>query len=621
MTQIVFPPQFEPFQAYLSGPYLGALLVKCRDAVSVVDANIDFYDWIVEQKPGGLLQMPHSEGLPLYLQQHAKVSLDLIRQVPVFLGDYRWAVNVADEYLNISSPKGVRIGLTSLRVGNRYSSADLRLYLNRPDNIFNVFFAYAAARILGGPQVVTYLISIVVIDQLAASVAFAREIRRCRPRARILAGGPLVSRLYRQLTAIQWLAAEFDAFLPGEACKVLPNALGLTQGYDGHVTPDFSDLDLDRYWSCRRVLPYLVAHGCKWGKCAFCSHHLSYDGYRASRMRNVVADLESLSSKHNAHHVSFCDEYLTPAQLNGLADGLLERQVDVKWSTFARAEPCFRDAEFLHKLYMAGCRLLMFGLESGSQRVLQAMGKGTKVEHYRPILEACKAANIAVRCDFMVGFPGEDESDVQKTYDFIRENRDVLDTPFSSFSVAVFELRDGTLVQRAADKYGLSPRRPLRGDLDDLYDFESRGGMIEESRAAWRQRMIRLSKQIFDIELIAPQNKTHQLIFKDLYDQGLVELPVSDVREANFPRIVASLARGVVVRRGKKGRLRVISYANGGELDVDAGLAKVFSLLKEGTRLYNAFTSQSVFDPKRFAVFIDFLHRNDYLVLRRARGF
>lgn len=612
--RILFPPQFEPFQPYLSGPYLRGLLACQGIAASVFDSNVDFYWWLVS-RANNLLDRRGDRGRDnTYVRCATNEAMKALRTTSDSLLTYRWAVNVVDQYLLAASPVGVKIGLTYLKVGNPYSSTDLQAYLSRPDNIFHAYFEGASTQILGPREVSDYLLSLVVIDQLPAAIAFAREIKRRRPRARVIIGGPIVSRLQRQLSAVPWIAQTFDAICAGEAYRVLPGVLGLSSAYDGHVTPDFSDLDLDRYWSCRKVLPYLVAHGCKWGRCTFCSHHLTYDGYRGSGIPNVLDDLEDLSARHNAHYISFCDEYLTPDQLDELATGLLDRGVDLRWSTFARPEPHFRNRDFVAKLYAAGCRMLMFGLESGSQRVMQAMKKGTRVGNFRSILETCKWARIAVRLDFMVGFPGETEEDVEKTYLFIRQNRDVIDTPFSSYSVAVFELRSGIPVQQQPGLYSLLPRDPLRGDLDDQYEFESATGLAPRRRAEWRERLIRLSKMEMGIELICPQNKTHQLVLKDLYDQGMFDLPVTSVEAGSLGLLRARLASGVRVGRGEGG-LRVMNHANGGELEVSRSLEQVFRAFESGENLEAAFQLQSVWDRGGFSRLVSFLYRNDYITV------
>lgn len=617
LIHILFPPQFEPFEPYLSGAYLKSLLAVHGIPASVFDANLDFYDWLIESARNGPTwsTSPHEDFD--YLRASVDTALDLIRTTPQSLLQYRWAINIIDQYLHAVSPIGVKIGLTYLKVGNRHSSDDLQAYLGQDDNLFRLFFERASSQILGSPNVDTYLFSLVVLDQLPAALTFAREIKRRRTGARVIIGGPLVSRLHRQLAAIPWIAETFDAIAPGEAYRILPALLGLAGTYSRHISPDFSDYDLDRYWSCRRVLPYLVAHGCKWGKCTFCSHHLTYDGYRSSGMTDVIADLERLFQQHRPSYITFCDEYLTPAQLDALSIGLVERKIDIKWSTFARPEPEFRDRNFLARLYDAGCRMLMFGLESGSQRILKAMKKGTRLEHFRPILQACKEANIAVRYDFMVGFPGETEDDTRATYEFVRENRDVIDTPFSSYAVAAFELRSDIPVQQEAARFGIRSRKLLRGDLDDQYEFDDASGLSEQSRAEWRARLIQFGKVELDMELVCPQNKTHQLILKDLYDRGLFHLPVCWIDEARLSGLTARLAPGVCVWPEHE-KLFVSNQANGGRLEIGPQLVGVFDVLANGVNLASAFRVQGVWDEKTFAQFVSFLYRNDHVQVSSA---
>jgi|GEM_PF-2457465 len=609
---IIFPPQFEPFEPYLSGAYLKSLLRTYGVPASVCDANIEFYDWLIEcgkkELPWRTLPDEHVD----YLRDNIDCAISYCRTTPASLVEYRWAINVIDQYLSAISPRGVRIGLTYLKVGNRYSSEELFAYLRDDDNIFNLFFRSAEARILGESSVATYFLSLVVLDQLPAAVTFAQEIKRRRNGARVAIGGPAVSRHHRQLEAIPWIRDAFDAIVPGEAYRVVPGLLGLPNSYSGHVSPDFSDYDLDRYWSCRRVLPYLVAHGCKWGKCTFCSHHLTYDGYRSSTMSEVITDIERLANVHRVSYITFCDEYLTPAQLDELAAGLANAAIDVKWSTFARPEPAFCDHDFLTRLYDAGCRMLMFGLESASQRILKAMRKGTRVEHFRSILEACKEANIAIRYDFMVGFPGETEADAQATYEFIRENRDVIDTPFSSYAVAAFELRNGIPVQQDSDRFGIQASELLRGDLDDQYEFHDASGLTEEARAAWRAKLIQFAKTELDMELICPQNKTHQLLLKDLFDQGMFDLPVCRIDENSLCDLTAQWTTGVCVT-WRQEKIFVNNRANGGKLEIGPRLTGVIEVLGEEASLTAAFKAQDIWNAKKFAHFVSFMYRNDHL--------
>lgn len=615
LARIIFPPQFEPFQPYLSGPYIKGLLREYGIKSACFDANVHFFNWLV----GSTEAIEASSAHDHYLRDHAPEALLALRRAPTDIPRYRWAINVLDRYLELAARGSGRLGVSRFEIHDRFNSEALRAWA-QSDRLFRAYFDFARDDLLGPVETSHYLFSLAVMDQLAPAIVLADSIRRQRPNAQILVGGPLVSRLHKQLRAIPWLEGVFDAVAPGEAYVKLPSLLGLDNvpAYSGHVTPDFGDCDWDSYWSCRRVLPYLVAHGCKWGKCTFCSHHLTYEGYRSSGMERVLDDLEDLARAHELEYVSFCDEYLTPAQLTALAKGVAERGLNLAWSTFARPEPAFKDPVWIRQLYEGGCRMLMFGLESGSQRILSAMRKGTRVANFRPILEACEAARIAIRYDFMVGFPGETREDVEATYDFICDHRELIDTPFSSYAVAAFELRTGVPVELDRQHYGVAGAELLRGDLDDQFEFGVLSGLAEAERASWRERFIRFAKEELAFDILCPQNKTDQLVFKDLYDQGVFALPPTRIDVGTAPRLTIKFAPHVTTSQ-RDADIVVSSPATGGTLELGGELSDLVAFLHRGGPLCEAGALQEVWDFETFLRFVNFLYRNDYVALTEAR--
>lgn len=385
-------------------------------------------------------------------------------------------------------------------------------------------------------------------------------------------------------------------------------------GVDHHVTPDFSDFDLDRYLSPRLVLPYLVAHGCKWGLCTFCTHHLTYSGYKASNLHDVVQDISGLVEKYGVEHISFSDEYLTAEQLSDLVNLLEEKKINIKWSTFVRAEPKFADKKFTEKLYEGGARLLMFGFESASQRILKLMKKGTNVDFYSPILESCKDANIAVRLDFMVGFPTETEEEAQRTFTFIKDNSVIIDTSFSSYAIAVFELREDTPIMQDLKKHGIKLVALLRGDLDEQYDFVEDGGLSPELKRKWRHKMITYFKNELSAELITPQNKTHQLCFKDFFDRGYFGIPVTSIDPYQLHTLYGAWSHGSVIRHSDRGII-VTDYATGGVLELSHELIHLFEAFENGSSLRSVFLKCNDLSLTQFVKLINFLYRNEYLIV------
>jgi hypothetical protein len=94
----------------------------------------------------------------------------------------------------------------------------------------------------------------------------------------------------------------------------------------------------------------------------------------------------------------------------------------LQWHGFARFEPALRDPGFASDLAAAGCAMLQLGLESGSQGLLDRMGKGTRVVDASTILRNLSRAGIAAYVYVMLGVPGETRADAEKTVAFLAEN-------------------------------------------------------------------------------------------------------------------------------------------------------------------------------------------------------
>jgi hypothetical protein len=87
------------------------------------------------------------------------------------------------------------------------------------------------------------------------------------------------------------------------------------------------------------------------------------------------------------------------------------------------------DAELLKRMKRAGCRLIHFGVESGSQRVLDSTNKKITLEAIRRGIRLTKEAGIETACFFMFGFPGERASEMEETLAFAKE----LNPTYASF--------------------------------------------------------------------------------------------------------------------------------------------------------------------------------------------
>jgi anaerobic magnesium-protoporphyrin IX monomethyl ester cyclase len=232
--------------------------------------------------------------------------------------------------------------------------------------------------------------------------------------------------------------------------------------------PDFDGLPLELYLAPVRVLPVSASRGCYWGRCAFCN--VGYGEschFSEQRAERVAEEMLSLAETYSTRHFFFADEALSPRMLKRLSARLIEDNADLYWTCCARFEPGI-DRQLLRQMRQAGCRMVLYGLESGSQRVLDRMHKGTRLEIAQRILKEGAEAGIWNHIFFFFGFPGETEKEAQETIQFFRANQTVL----HSACTGTFLLERHARVADDPAAYGISRLVPPRPEQDLAYYYE-----------------------------------------------------------------------------------------------------------------------------------------------------
>ena len=120
-----------------------------------------------------------------------------------------------------------------------------------------------------------------------------------------------------------------------------------------------------------------------------------------------------------------------------MCDLIIEKKLPVRWGGMARVRPQM-DREFLEKAYKAGCRALLFGVESGSQRVKDHMKKNVKIEVEERVIRDCTEVGIHVGAFVLVGYVTESEEDFQATLDFIGRNHRYLGSVYPGMGLNIF---------------------------------------------------------------------------------------------------------------------------------------------------------------------------------------
>ncbi len=175
----------------------------------------------------------------------------------------------------------------------------------------------------------------------------------------------------------------------------------------------------------------ITSRGCVFN-CNYCSSSLIMGKkFRSRSPENVVDELEELVYKYGVRDIAFLDDIfmLNKRRAMAVADEIKNRGLDISFVTSSRVDTVNR--ELLESLKKAGMGTLYCGVESGSQRVLDLMGKGITLKQAEDAIKAAKEVDINVLGSFILGYPGETAHEMDQTIDFSIK----LDPDYSQFSI------------------------------------------------------------------------------------------------------------------------------------------------------------------------------------------
>lgn len=287
-----------------------------------------------------------------------------------------------------------------------------------------------------------------VTPNINEAVELSKEIQEQYPRKTIIVGGPHATILPEETLE----AGSFDMALVGEADVTLPMLLDTLEGelpiddvpnlycksgdYIWHTElqnkpvdmstlpmPDCSLLDISKYrphvphGRKKPWLPMITSRGCPYS-CTFCSKPVFGSKYRALTAGNVVNQLSVLKDKHGVKEVAFYDDVFTMDfhRAYDICEGIRRANLDIDWSCETRVN--LVGAGILKDLRGAGCFLIAYGIESGSQNVLSSLNKGISLEQIEEAIAHTREVGIQTVGYFMLGNPSETEEDIDQTINF-----------------------------------------------------------------------------------------------------------------------------------------------------------------------------------------------------------
>jgi MoaA/NifB/PqqE/SkfB family radical SAM enzyme len=181
--------------------------------------------------------------------------------------------------------------------------------------------------------------------------------------------------------------------------------------------PDLSDFDLQRY-------PFnaaFISESCP-NQCKFCNVAGFFGEYREKNVVHAVDQLVELYQRTGHQLFHMLDSLANPF-MTDLARELIKRDLSLYMDFYMRVSKEATDPEKTYLWRRGGLYRVRLGLETGSPRLLELMGKAITVEQSGAAIKSLAQAGIKTTTYFVIGFPGETEEDFQQTLDFIEELR------------------------------------------------------------------------------------------------------------------------------------------------------------------------------------------------------
>lgn len=328
-------------------------------------------------------------------------------------------------------------------------------------------------------------INITYVSQIPFALYMGALIRKFFPDIKIIYGGTEVSDVWKYIKEKEYF---FDIFNMSDACIIgegetsfvellntFKNKLPLKSHKNILVNPkygqpiklnidikyeDISNLALPKYDKleyCDYLSPYSYIYyspsrGCYWNKCTFCDYGLNSNSptspWREYSVDKIISDLKVISQKHKFIYLSV--DVLAPGTLLKMAERIVSEKIDIRWGAEIRLEKNWT-IERCTLLKKSGCIAISVGFESGNQRILNLINKGTKVEKIKDTIINFSKSGIAVQIMGFTGFPSETFEESLDSINFLIENRKY----WTFGGLGKFMLTKGSIIARNPEQFNI----------------------------------------------------------------------------------------------------------------------------------------------------------------------
>lgn len=232
---------------------------------------------------------------------------------------------------------------------------------------------------------------------------------------------------------------------------------------------NLDDINLSAYYTPKIVLPYQTSRGCYWGKCTFCDQYFGME-YNVKDIQKVISQMQELKNKYGITHYEFIDESVSPIYLKDLSKELLKTDINPSFFCDARLESAFDD-EVFEIASKAGLKMTMWGLESGSDKIMNSINKGIDLNKRFDILKSANKYGIWNFAFIFFGYPMETKEDAKETIKMLCDNYKII----NSYGRSVFSMGKHAKLALEPEKFGITKIFENEEEFSPSINFECVG--------------------------------------------------------------------------------------------------------------------------------------------------
>lgn len=271
------------------------------------------------------------------------------------------------------------------------------------------------------------------------------------------------------------------------------------------VVPDFDGLPMELYYKFPDewgklptedegieeilILPVKLNFCCPMN-CAFCIS----SGDAFSKVTWMSPDamalaIKGLTERYNTKYFMFADDLFNISKKHAeeMAEAFVRHDLKIMWSDCAYGRNLTQDSLKLFRASGA-CRLV-WGLESGSQKLQKMIHKGIDFDEFAQILQWSHEAGIYNSIEVIAGLPHETDDDIEETMQFIQRLRPYVDQMYLN----PFSLITGSMMHKTPEKYGITNVKPVatifERNPDEVYSWIQRYTFDEVGGLPWKEKI------------------------------------------------------------------------------------------------------------------------------------